>query len=464
MDSDFSFKSIDTGKSRMSKKKKILIGANAVRLSHYQQNETVYEYCDKNGLIVICEVPFISIFLNTTQSELNLLNQLTEMVKQNFNHPYVALWGIMNEVGMKGESEDEYVLVRKLNERAKSLDESRQTYGAMLIATPPTSPLNKMPDVIGFNLYGGWYVGTVEFNGHMIDAIQKVEGNKPLSLTEYGAEAILKYHSDQLVSHDYSEEYQLIFHQKFYKIIEEKDLWGSFVWNMFDFASDLRDEGGVKGMNNKGLVSYDRKIKKESFYFYKSVWNNQDKFVHVCGTRFHDRATDDINVTIITGKAALKSDLSIYLNNKLIQKIDNNNENLIVVRVFLEDGKNVVKAVISDPSSKSEIDTDSVEFEKVKEPNPDYMFLNVTEIETKYPRPEGNYSVYDSFGDLQKSPQAWAIVSQMFADFDIDSFLPLIQNERFVDLLISTGMVSDTVIMMFAMQLAQIPKVNSLIT
>lgn len=152
------------------------------------------------------------------------------------------------------------------------------------------------------------------------------------------------------------------------------------------------------------------------------------------------------------------------MNDKLIPKIDHINENLIVVRVFLEDGKNVVKAVISDPSSKSEIDTDSVEFEKVKEPNPDYMFLNVTEIETKYPRPEGNYSVYDSFGDLQKSPQAWAIVSQMFADFDIDSFLPLIQNERFVDLLISTGMVSDTVIMMFAMQLAQIPKVNSLIT
>lgn len=298
-------------------------------------------------------------------------------------------------------------------------------------------------------------------NGQMIDAIQNVKENKPLSLTEYGAEAILKYHSDNPISHDYTEEYQLIFHQKFFQIIEDKDLWGSFVWNMFDFASDLRDEGGVKGMNNKGLVSYDRKIKKESFYFYKSVLNDKEKFIHVCGSRFHDRATDDINVTIITGKASLTSDLSIYLNDKLIEKIENNNESIVVVRIVLNEGKNIVKAVISEPSSKEEIASDSVEFEKVKEPNPDYVFLNMTEIETKYPRPEGNYSVYDTFEDYQKSPEVWAVVSQMFSGFDVDSFLPLIIKERFIDLLISTGIVSDQMIMIFATQLGQIPKVTS---
>lgn len=349
------------------------LGANAVRLSHYQQNETVYDYCDKKGLIIICEVSFISQFLNTTKSEENLKDQLSEMVKQNYNHPCVAFWGYMNEIVQHGDSPQVHDTVKRLQKFTNELDSTRGTYGAMLAEQEHDNELNTIPDVIGYNLYGGWYVGTIETNAEEIDDIRSYPQNKPLSLTEYGAEGILKYHSDNPVNHDYSEEYQLLFHEKFYDIIVKKDLWGSFVWNMFDFASDSRDEGGMTGRNNKGLVTYDRKTKKESFFFYKSNWNKQQKFVHVCGVRFHDRATPYINVTVLTSLTALNTNLYIYNNESLIDSISNNVKNINVFNVTLNKGINLVTAVIKDPDTSQEISSHTVEFEKVDEPNPDYV-------------------------------------------------------------------------------------------
>lgn len=429
------------------------LGANAVRLSHYQQNETVYDYCDRTGLIIICEVPYITMHINTTISEENIIQQLNEMIKQNFNHPSVALWGVMNEVSTYKESDEELNLARRLYNISKSLDPSRQVYGANVFLTPFTSPLNQLTDVVGYNLYGGWYVGDVHGNRWQIEEIKKVSGNRPLCLTEYGADAVLKYHSDEPINHDYTEEYQLYFHQEFYKIIQDEDLWGSFVWNMFDFASDRREEGGVSGMNNKGLVSYDRKTKKESFYFYKSVWNVDEKFVHVCGKRFRDRATNDINVTIFVSQKLLNNDLLIYLNDKLIQKVEKNNKNSVVVRIVLNNGLNVVKAVVDDIQ-------DSVEFEKVDSPNPEYVFLNMTEINNRYPRPEGNFSIYDTIGDIHENAEAWAALSAIFPESSMEAMMHFIENVRLIDLLISVAMNDENVHWLLVNKLKNIPKIT----
>ena len=344
------------------------VGANAVRLSHYQQNETVYDYCDEKGMIILCEVPFISQFLNTEKSEQNIQQQFTEMVKQNFNHPCVAYWGLMNEiVQYTPQSEAMLKVIRELDLLVRSLDTTRGTYGVMISDTSHTSELNRIPDIIGYNLYQGWYNGNVEDNAWIIDDIRKHEENSPLAVSEYGADGNPDYHSDKPVRKDYTEEYQFIFHSQFYEIIERKDVWGGFVWNMFDFASDSRDEGGRKGMNFKGLVTYDRKYKKESFYFYKAVWNKEEKFVHVCGSRFHNRTTDTIDVTILTSAIALNTDLYVYNNDDLISIFSNNANIINIVNVNLDDGINLVKAVIK--QGDIIISSHEVEFEKVAKPS-----------------------------------------------------------------------------------------------
>ncbi|OHS95896.1 beta-galactosidase [Tritrichomonas foetus] len=434
------------------------LGANAVRLAHYQQNQTIYDICDQKGIVIICEIPFISVFLNSTKSSDNLKEQLVEMIKQNFNHPCVAMWGVMNEVGMRGESEEEYQLVRELNQLVKELDNTRITYGAMMLSTPADSTLNILTDVIGYNLYGGWYIGDFSLNCYLIDLIRNISANGPLSLTEYGAEANLKYHSDNPVSHDYSEEYQTLFHIETYKIIQEKDLWGSFVWNMFDFASGIRDEGGVKGRNNKGLVTFDRKTKKDSFYFYKAMWNTTHPFVHICSKRFHDRATDDINVTIFTNLVGDECTLKLSVNGKQLKTVEKYNEKVGVFNINLENGTNKVDVEVS--STKSTV-KDSAEFEKVAEPNPEYDFINKTDEEAKYPHPDGYYSVFDTIGEVHENEEAWTIFNSVFDGMmgDLEAFLPFIKNQRVLDLLqIAGSLIPDDVIIGINAKLNKIPK------
>ena len=263
------------------------VGANSIRLAHYQQAEEFYSLCDEMGFLVWAEVPIISRFSKKKQE--NALSQLEELIKQNMNHPSIFCWGIENEITIQGASPSLVSSLEELNDLAHALDISRPTTCAQLTMCPVESELNNITDIMGYNHYYGWYMKTCNGIDEWLEKFKAAQPKVPLSISEYGAEAVLGYYSDDPVQGDYSEGYQSRFHEHYIKTINSHDwLWGSYVWNMFDFGSSMRNEGGVRGRNNKGLVSFDRKTKKDAFYMYKAFWSDE-KFVHIEGGRYEFR-------------------------------------------------------------------------------------------------------------------------------------------------------------------------------
>lgn len=273
------------------------VGANAVRLAHYQQSEDFYTLCDKKGLLVWAEVPVISVYAKARQ--LNAEEQLISLIKQNINHPSIFCWGIQNEITLSGAGNKKMIAgIRRLNEIAHALDPSRPTACAQVAMTKPDAALNKVTDLLGYNHYFGWYVQTVNAIDKWLDNFHEVRPEAKLCLSEYGAEAVLGYYSEDPVQGDYSEGYQALYHEHYIDAIAARDrIWGSFVWNMFDFGSAARDEGGVRGRNNKGLVTIDRKIKKDAFYIYKATWS-EEKFVYITAKRYPCRVIGTTKIKV----------------------------------------------------------------------------------------------------------------------------------------------------------------------
>lgn len=273
------------------------VGANAVRLAHYQQAEDFYTLCDKKGLLVWAEVPVISVYAKARQ--LNAEEQLISLIKQNINHPSIFCWGIQNEITLSGAGNKKMIAgIRRLNEIAHALDPSRPTACAQVAMTKPDTALNKVTDLLGYNHYFGWYVQTVNAIDKWLDNFHEVRPEAKLCLSEYGAEAVLGYYSEDPVQGDYSEGYQALYHEHYIDAIAARDrIWGSFVWNMFDFGSAARDEGGVRGRNNKGLVTIDRKIKKDAFYIYKATWS-EEKFVYITAKRYPCRVIGTTKIKV----------------------------------------------------------------------------------------------------------------------------------------------------------------------
>ncbi len=272
------------------------VGANSVRLAHYQQSEDFYSLCDEKGLLVWAEIPVISKFSAKKQPQARLM--LEELIKQNYNHPSIYCWGIENEITIAPPTPTLTKGITELNAIAHALDKTRPTACAQVAFTANKSSLNFITDILGYNHYFGWYVQTVNEIAPWLDKFHADCPNVKLCLSEYGAEAVITLHSENALQGDYSEEYQAIFHEKYLEAINKRDwLWGSYVWNMFDFGSAARSEGGVNGRNNKGLMTIDRKIKKDSFWLYKAHWSDE-KFVHICGERFKERVagTKEIKV------------------------------------------------------------------------------------------------------------------------------------------------------------------------
>ncbi len=265
------------------------IGANSIRLAHYQHDEKFYDLCDENGFLVWAEIPVISRFSSKKQEQAKFM--LEELIRQNYNHPSIFCWSIANEISIGGAGLGVYEGIKELNEIAHLLDSTRPTATAQVTFSSAGSKLNEIPDILGYNQYFGWYVQTVDKIDEWLDAFHAKKPDIKLCISEYGAEAVTTLHSVNPVQGDYSEEYQAYYHEHYVKALSERDwLWGSYVWNMFDFGSAVRNEGGVRGRNNKGLVTFDRKIKKDSFYVYKAHWSDE-KFVHIAGERFIDRPT-----------------------------------------------------------------------------------------------------------------------------------------------------------------------------
>ena len=286
------------------------VGANSVRLAHYQHSDYFYTLCDREGLLVWAEVPVISRF--SPKRQFNALSQLKELVLQAKNHPSIFTWSIANEITIAGESKGLKKALSELDALAKSLDDSRPTVMAAVTMCPVTSELNSVTDIIGYNHYFGWYVGTYRDLDNWLEKWRKTAPDKKLCLSEYGAEGITRYQNSHPVPGDYSESYQAVYHENYMERIAAADwMWGSYVWNMFDCGSAARNEGGDRGRNNKGLVTFDRKIKKDSFYLYKAWWSDEP-FIKIAGERYLKRKIGVSEIKVYSNAAKIRLEVGEY--------------------------------------------------------------------------------------------------------------------------------------------------------
>ncbi|MCI6676543.1 MAG: glycoside hydrolase family 2 protein [Clostridiales bacterium] len=392
------------------------LGANTIRLAHYQHSQDFYDACDELGFAVWAEIPFISIMNQNSDAHQNCISQMKELVIQNYNHPSIFFWGISNEILIGGISQKLVDNHKELNELVKKLDPTRLTTIAHVSMTPVESPMHGITDIESYNHYFGWYGGRMEDNGPWLDHFHEVHSNICLGLSEYGCEGIITYHGSNPACKDYSEEYQALYHEHMAKVLADRPwIWSSHVWNMFDFGCAARDEGGVAGRNNKGLVTMDRKTKKDSFYIYKVYWN-KEPMVHLCGKRYAQRAGETTEIRVYSNQPTV----TLYLNGKKIAQ--KSAEKVFVFEVALEDGFNLIMAQAGTVK-------DTMTLEKVEKEPSIYVlpevneraegvanwFQSVGNMDLTAPMdfPEGMYSVKDKIEDIANNQEAMDIVSKV---------------------------------------------------
>ncbi len=272
------------------------MGATTIRLAHYQHDQYFYDLCDENGLVIWAEIPYISQHMATGRE--NTISQMKELIIQNYNHASIVVWGLSNEITMKGEKDPDLLENHRiLNDLCHEMDKTRLTTMAVVSMCPMDAEYLEIPDTVSYNHYFGWYGGETSMNGPWFDKFHKLHPTLPIGISEYGCEA-LNWHTSKPVQGDYTEEYQAYYHEELIKCIAERPyLWATHVWNMYDFGADARAEGGENGQNHKGLMTMDRKYKKDAFYAYKA-WLNPEPMVHLCGKRYIDRVEDVTKVTV----------------------------------------------------------------------------------------------------------------------------------------------------------------------
>lgn len=377
------------------------VGANSIRLAHYQQNQIVYDLADEMGFLVWAEVPVITVY--SKQKQANAQMQLTELIMQNINHACIFCWGIQNEVTVNTKAEGMEEGINALNKLAKTLDPYRPTTSAQVMMNAIKSPYNEITDILGYNIYYGWYVEQVKAIDNWLDSFHATNPTIKLCLSEYGAEAILKYQTDKGIQGDYTEDYQAKMHYHYAKAIaERKWLWGSYVWNMFDFGAANRDEGGVKGRNNKGLVSFDRATKKDSFYVYKAFWS-EEKFVHIAGERFVDRLIGKRTITVYSNLPSVK-----LIVNSIEYELQSDSK-MFCFDVDIVAGSNLIKA-IGDGCEHS------ITINGVEKQNEDYIMPEGCQgfirnwFDEEGKNKKDYYSINDRVGKLWKSKEVQSML------------------------------------------------------
>ncbi|MBQ2071983.1 MAG: beta-galactosidase, partial [Oscillospiraceae bacterium] len=372
------------------------IGANAIRLSHYQHPQHTYDRCDEDGLLCWAEVPMLKMTENGALYA-NIEQQLIELVLQNIHHPSIFCWGIQNEIGMFRDAPFMHEECRVLTALAKRLDPNRLVTAANLYNVKPASQLNAITDMVGYNLYFGWYYGEMPDYSKYLDNYHAQRPEMPLGISEYGVDCNVKLHSETPRVKDYSEEFQALWHETVYPVLQSKDyLWGSFIWNMFDFSSDRRSEGGVKYINGKGLVSHDRTLRKDAFYYYKAKWS-AEPFVHLCARRFVKRCRETVDVKVYTNQNAV----TLFVNGAERETLSNNGNGTVLFRdVALEPGENRLKAVSGELA-------DSLIFERVEIAEESYRLPEETSgpvrnwfLSDDDTVKEGYYSIMDTAEDV----------------------------------------------------------------
>ena len=337
------------------------MGANTIRLAHYQHAQAFYDLCDEKGVVIWAEIPYITMHMHNGRA--NTLTQMEELIVQNYNHPCIAVWGLSNEITAASAVNEELLENhRALNELAHRLDPTRPTTMANVFMLEITSPILEIPDVNSYNLYFGWYLGELDQNDDFFDTYHAKYPDRCIGFSEYGADANPAYQSAHPEKGDYTETYQCVYHEHMAKMIADRPwLWATHVWNMFDFAADGRDEGGKNGENQKGLVTFDRKIKKDAFYLYKAYWSKQP-FVHTCGSRYVDRTEDVTEVRVYSNLP----EVSLYKDGHLVET--KKGDKVFVFNVPIT-GKHSIEARAGAYSSVILVN-------KAAEPNPAYAMSN----------------------------------------------------------------------------------------
>ena len=292
------------------------MGANTIRLAHYQHDQYFYDLCDERGMVVWAEIPYISEHMPNGRD--NTISQMTELITQCYNHPSIVCWGVSNEITISTrDKKDMLDNHRVLNDLCHKMDPTRFTTLACYAMCGPFNPVAHITDVVSWNLYLGWYVPGLWLNDAWMRFFHTVYPGRCLGYSEYGCEGMPNLHSSHPRRGDHTEEYQARYHEFMLECFERNPyMWATHVWNMFDFAADARDQGGEPGMNHKGLVTFDRKTKKDSFYLYKAWWS-KDPFVHICSKRFEDRTEDTITVRVYSNQ----NEVTLFVNgNKLDTK------------------------------------------------------------------------------------------------------------------------------------------------
>ena len=366
------------------------MGANTVRLAHYQHDQYFYSLCDKFGLIVWAEIPYISQHMPTARD--NTISQMKELIVQNYNHPSIVVWGISNEITMNGADDSDMLSNHYLlNDLCHALDKTRLTTMAVLTTCKPEKEIVHITDVVSYNHYFGWYGGDVSMNGPWFDNFHKKYPNKPIGCSEYGCEA-LNWHTSKPVQGDYTEEYQAYYHEEMIKTFFSRPyIWASYVWNMFDFGADARGEGGENGQNHKGLVTIDRKYKKDSFYAYKA-WLSEEKFVHICSKRYVDRVENPTMIKVYSNMP----EVTLFVNGNLLEtkKAEDHFFSFSVPNI----GDTIIKAKAGDLEDESRIKKVEVfnEEYRLKEKGAILNWFDITER-------EGYCSLNTKISEIMKS-------------------------------------------------------------
>lgn len=290
------------------------VGANTIRLAHYQHNQYFYDLCDKYGMIVWAEIPYISEHMPGGRE--NTFSQMKELIVQNFNHPSIVTWGVSNEITISGRKHKKDMLDNHhaLQKLCKEMDPTRPTTLACFAMCLHFNPVAHITDLVGWNLYLGWYIPGFFLNDLWIWFWHVLYPNRCLCYSEYGAEGMPNLHSKHPRRGDNTEEYQAKYHEFMLRCFKRHPyMWATYVWNMFDFAADARNQGGEPGMNHKGLVTFDRKLKKDSFYLYKAYWTKKP-FVHLAGKRFEYRTGKRTEITVYSNE----KEVALYNNGKLV--------------------------------------------------------------------------------------------------------------------------------------------------
>lgn len=368
------------------------VGCTTIRLAHYQHDQYFYDLCDEYGMVIWAEIPYISKHMATGRE--NTISQMKELIVQNYNHPSIVVWGLSNEITMGGEEDNDLLENHHiLNDLCHEMDKTRPTTMACLTMCKIDSSIVQIPDVVSYNHYFGWYGGDTSMNGPWFDKFHETHPNIPIGCSEYGCEA-LNWHTSNPIQGDYTEEYQAYYHEELIKqLFTRKYMWATHVWNMFDFGADARAEGGENGQNHKGLMTFDRKYKKDSFYAYKA-WLSDDPFVHLCGKRYVDRVEDVTKVTVYSNLP----EVELFANGESLGK-KTSEEHFFYFDVPNK-GETTLVAVAGDYKDESAIRKVDVfnDAYRLKEKGAILNWFDIT-------APEGYFSLNDKVGDILATMQ-----------------------------------------------------------